>query len=180
MIKELTIKGLRGFANQQIIRFAEPDNVNEGSGLTVIVGSNNAGKSTIIEGLMAISQMEAPTFTQGRRNLAAGDVVEITATDINNKIRTIRSLRPGTSTANVEKQDDSLENMFILNSRRAFEPFFHNKQVLSRDDYKRYYNKLSPLRTSMLSEFSTRLFQAELHREKFNNMLQKVIHPVPE
>ncbi|MDG2794777.1 hypothetical protein P7M42_27085, partial [Vibrio parahaemolyticus] len=125
-------------------------------------------------------QMEAPTFTQGRRNLAAGDVVEITATDINNKIRTIRSLRPGTSTANVEKQDDSLENMFILNSRRAFEPFFHNKQVLSRDDYKRYYNKLSPLRTSMLSEFSTRLFQAELHREKFNNMLQKVIHPVPE
>ncbi|MDF4756724.1 AAA family ATPase, partial [Vibrio parahaemolyticus] len=65
MIKELTIKGLRGFANQQIIRFAEPDNVNEGSGLTVIVGSNNAGKSTIIEGLMAISQMEAPTFTQG-------------------------------------------------------------------------------------------------------------------
>lgn len=37
-IKRLTIKGLRGFSEKNDIYFAIPDNINPGSGLTVIVG----------------------------------------------------------------------------------------------------------------------------------------------
>ena len=48
-IRRLAIKGLRGFTEKNDIYFALPDNVNPGSGLTVMVEPNNSGKSTIIE-----------------------------------------------------------------------------------------------------------------------------------
>lgn len=53
MIKELTISGYRGFGNEQTIKFAIPDNTKAGSGLTIITGANNTGKTTIIESIQA-------------------------------------------------------------------------------------------------------------------------------
>jgi DNA repair exonuclease SbcCD ATPase subunit len=51
-IRSLTINGLRGFASPQKISFAEPNNT-VGSGLTMLVGPNNEGKSTVIEAICA-------------------------------------------------------------------------------------------------------------------------------
>lgn len=50
-IKRLTINGLRGFSDETNIKFAVPDNITPGSGLTVLVGPNNSDKSTIIEAI---------------------------------------------------------------------------------------------------------------------------------
>lgn len=50
MIQRLTVSGLRGFSEEQSIEFAVP-NGNPGSGLTVLVGSNNSGKTTVLEAL---------------------------------------------------------------------------------------------------------------------------------
>lgn len=50
-IKRLTIEGLRGFSDEANINFAIPDNVTPGSGLTILVGPNNSGKSTVIEAI---------------------------------------------------------------------------------------------------------------------------------
>ncbi len=69
MLTKLTIKGLRGFAEAQTLECACPNNNLEGSGLTIIVGANNAGKSTIVEALRAFNTATRATFTQGKRNV---------------------------------------------------------------------------------------------------------------
>ena len=55
IIKSVTIKGIRGFSEQKKIEFAIPDRKNRGSGLTVMVGPNNSGKSTVIETIHLIN-----------------------------------------------------------------------------------------------------------------------------
>ncbi len=47
-IEKMIIKGIRSFGSEQNIEFAIP-NGKPGSGLNIIVGANNSGKSTIIE-----------------------------------------------------------------------------------------------------------------------------------
>lgn len=48
MIKEISIHGLRGFGEERTIYFAIPNGVS-GGGLTILVGANNTGKTTISE-----------------------------------------------------------------------------------------------------------------------------------
>jgi predicted ATP-dependent endonuclease of OLD family len=50
----ITIANYRGIGDQQVLEFARPDSKTAGSGLTVLVGPNNSGKSTV---LRAISGM---------------------------------------------------------------------------------------------------------------------------
>ena len=53
MLTTLQIEGLRGFVTKQSLRFSVPNN-QYGSGLTVIVGANNSGKSSILEAIRAV------------------------------------------------------------------------------------------------------------------------------
>jgi predicted ATP-dependent endonuclease of OLD family len=53
-IVTLAISGLRGFASDQTLSLAIP-NGKPGSGLTVLVGPNNGGKSTVIEAFKALT-----------------------------------------------------------------------------------------------------------------------------
>ena len=64
-IKRLTIKGLRGFSAKTNIHFAIPDNITPGSGLTVMVGPNNSGKSTVIEAEVIIGNVSTLQSTDG-------------------------------------------------------------------------------------------------------------------
>jgi DNA repair exonuclease SbcCD ATPase subunit len=52
MLKKLSIEYYKGFYEQQSIEFSIPNRKNEGSGLTLIVGPNNTGKTTIINVLV--------------------------------------------------------------------------------------------------------------------------------
>ena len=54
-IKTLSIEGFRGFSRRIDIDFSVPDGVNPGSGLTVLVGANNSGKTTVLEALCLFS-----------------------------------------------------------------------------------------------------------------------------
>jgi len=51
MLKRVTIQHYRGFYSKQTFNFAIPDGSKPGSGLTLIVGPNNSGKTTFIEAL---------------------------------------------------------------------------------------------------------------------------------
>jgi len=48
---QFKIKNYKCFEGEQSLIFAIPDNTQKGSGLTYIVGANNSGKTTVIEGL---------------------------------------------------------------------------------------------------------------------------------
>lgn len=50
-IKELNIKNFRLFEDFSVESFNVPDNENEGSGLTILVGENGCGKTTILDAL---------------------------------------------------------------------------------------------------------------------------------
>ena len=78
LISTLDIIGFRGFAQEQTLHFAQPNGA-VGSGLTIIVGPNNGGKSTIVESLRALSTSfnasDPIRFSEGKRNKAGGDKV---------------------------------------------------------------------------------------------------------
>lgn len=46
-----TIENYRSFSETQTLNFAIPNKIKEGSGITYIVGENNSGKTTVLEGL---------------------------------------------------------------------------------------------------------------------------------
>lgn len=96
MIKTLSILGYRGFATKQTLEFAIP-NGKPGSRLTIVVGANNAGKSTAAEALRAIGVNQDLSFTAGKRNVKAGDKVELTLTADNKETVTLQSVGAGSS-----------------------------------------------------------------------------------
>ena len=68
LLKNLRIEHYRGFFEQQTLEFATP-NGRPGSGLTLIVGPNNTGKTTIIESLLfAQSNNTTPRFAEHDRH----------------------------------------------------------------------------------------------------------------
>ena len=178
MIESLEIQGLRGFATSQTLLPAIPTG-KPGSGLTTIVGPNNSGKSTVIEGLRVVASNETPSFSQGKRNVRAGDKVVVRYTS-NGATAQLESLRAGSS----ETQWDNRPNtqtrpkILVLQARRTFSPFF-GKNVFDRSQYSSGMG-VPVHRSSEIGSFAYRLFTAEQKRETFNRVLARVIDPVPD
>lgn len=179
MLKSLEIHGLRGFATRQTLSFAVP-NGQPGSGLTVIVGANNAGKSTAVEALRAVAQQEPPSFTQGRRNQVAGDQVVIRVVDTDDRSTTLKSIRPGSSeTEHVrERNGVDLRTLLVLPARRVFNPYF-GRSITTRDAYMAIVG-FPAIRASTLDQFAYRLFAVEKNRAPFDALLARVVDPVPD
>ena len=91
-LEKLEISGFRGFSRKQNLEFSV-SNGELGSGLTIITGANNSGKSSIIECLKARAGYESPSFTTGARN-ATLDFVEIKYF-IDGKEESVSSLQKG-------------------------------------------------------------------------------------
>lgn len=184
MFTKLLIKGLRGFQDAQFIQLAQP-NGKSGSGLTAIVGANNAGKSTTIEALRALAQREAQSFTQGRRNVKAGDEIYLRLEEVNGEppvagSTTLKSVKPSTSECTLELAQalPLTGRLLVLPSRRSFEPFFHKSET-TRSDYMLFAG-FPTARTSSMSEFTRRLFSIAKNREAFDLVLKKVLDPTPD
>ena len=177
----MSVRGLRGFATEQEINFAVP-NGSLGSGLTVIVGANNAGKSTVIEALRALAQKEnkSPSFTQGRRNQAAGDKVTISVTDVSEISSTLRSVRAGSSETEFDQAERKvdLSKLLILPARRVFQPYF-GRGSASRNQYMSHVG-FPAIRTASVDQFTSRLFSIEKNRSQFDEVLKMVLDPVPD
>ena len=115
MIKNISIHGLRGFGEERTISFAIPQEGVKGSGLTILVGSNNAGKTTILEAIRSFncSQNEPPSFAERKRNIKCenGKVhLLLKTTDIGDyRIDTIDS---GGSTTTICTVDFDIPNFF--------------------------------------------------------------------
>ncbi|HEV2046731.1 MAG TPA: AAA family ATPase [Chthoniobacterales bacterium] len=179
MLTSLEIGGLRGFAAPQTIALARPTG-KPGSGLTVIVGANNTGKSTVIEALRAVAQNNPPSFTQGRRNQTAGDKVQLRVSSDENKVTILRSIRPGSSETEYVKENGGvdLRRLLVLPARRVFNPYFGRAEY-NRDQYMAGIG-FPPIRTSSLDQFTNRLFAIEKNRGAFDEILKRVVQPIPD
>ncbi len=65
MLKTVKISQYKGFYGTQTIEFAVPNNSSFGSGLTLVVGPNNTGKTTVIESLLIT---ESKKFKESERH----------------------------------------------------------------------------------------------------------------
>lgn len=180
-LKNMKILGYRGFQHEQLISFAIPEQSKIGSGFTIITGSNNAGKSSIVECLKAREGYygAAPSFPSGTRNSLHEEVnIQYNFNDGSNEI--LKSVRKGSSETEFTNKNNEVK-FFVVPSRRAFEPYFH-KSNTSRDNYI-YSNGFQAKRSSMLDQFSNRLFLIEKDNEvknKYDDILEKVLGFRPE
>jgi len=90
-INSLTVKGIRSFKNLTTINFAVPDGNNEGSGLNMLVGANNSGKSSLIETLF-LSNTNSEIIPALTRNSHTKNGVYIKIIESNGNTKEISSL----------------------------------------------------------------------------------------
>lgn len=171
MFESISIEGLRGFARKAIITPAMP-NGELGSGLTVVTGPNNSGKSTVLETFKLLGSVNRPpSFHVGLRNVKT-DSIEIAARTTDGDF-TIKSLRPGSSETTYDPKCSTVP--YVLPSRRYFSPYFGRGSVGPREEFAREHSTHAVMREQTLSRFESRLFQIELNRELFDPVLRKVL-----
>ena len=173
-VEHLTIRGYRGFSKKQNLIFAQPTG-QLGSGLTILVGPNSGGKSTVVESLNALSSTQT-TFSEGKRNKTAGDRVSITIM-IDKTRHKLQTVDAGGSEV-IRTPEGSSIGHYVLPSRRFFSPYFNQ----GSSDRKSYVlnSSLPQTRSSELSQFSQRLFKALERKERFNEILGKIVSPLPK
>ena len=172
LLQEVTISGLRGYAEPVTVGFAVP-NGQPGSGLTVIVGPNNSGKSTLVEVFRLRRAWGAPSFNVGMRNRAT-DAVHIRF-KFEGHTETIDSIRAGSSEAKVDKQDTKKAPVYFVPSRRYFSPAFGRGSLSDRNTFMDNYSSSTDSRSPHLSQFEGRLLQIERDQELFNQVMKRVV-----
>ena len=85
-ILNVKVKGIRSFKNLTTIDFAIPDGTNNGSGLNMLVGPNNSGKSSLIETLyLANNNLEMIPSSIRNSQSSNGVEIELNFDNGNNK-----------------------------------------------------------------------------------------------
>src|SRR5262249_48825157 len=138
--KSLAIHGLRGFAYEQTIEFAVP-NGEPGSGLTILVGPNNGGKTTVIEALWLMSIEKPEAIPEEYRNTVALQKVAITVRDGDDQVAHLRTVDDsgGHLVRSGSSGFEPYRRMFVLPSKRSFDHRFQISGVGSRDAYMEYF-----------------------------------------
>lgn len=173
-LTQLKVLGFRGFRAQATLDLAVP-NEQPGSGLTILTGPNNGGKSSILECLRARLGHEAPSFTSGTRNKDV-ELVEVVYV-VDGREQTLRSVAKGSS--ETIRQDFTKEpGIFVVPSRKTFSPYF-GKGVWSREAFISN-SSLPPQRSAVFSSFEYRLFNILQDPAKFNGLLSRVLGYSPE
>ncbi|MBA7580250.1 hypothetical protein ES708_22141 [subsurface metagenome] len=180
---KIEILGLRGFSDLQTLNLGLPDG-NIGSGLTIIVGPNNSGKSTIYEAFRAISSNNPPSFASGQRNKKTGGKIKISIKKTDGtSFSLITSKVGGGSETQFEPKRIHEERLsfFTLPARRGFPPFF-SKDVWTRQQFTDQ-TTFNPVRSTQLEHFFRRLFKIQQEKEtfdSFNSVLSKVLGQIPD
>ena len=181
-VKSLSVGGFRGLSTAQRLDFALP-NGTPGSGITALVGSNNAGKSSVIEALRALASRAATfSFSEGQRNKVFGDSIDFTLEFVDGTVRRVHSLRAGASQAQRVGDAEQGLDLVVVPSRRTFKAFFNDPGY--ETNRQQYAGQAMPaLREPLLSAFTNRLFELEkdtVRREKFNDLLARVLGYIPD
>ncbi|MGP3536414.1 ATP-dependent nuclease [Microbacterium sp. RD1] len=183
----LSVRGFRGFRETAELRLAMP-NGTPGSGLTIIVGANNVGKSTLWESFDAIARRlnaeRWPTsdvsFSEGKRNRRAPNGVRIAATFTGGAECAIESMGPDTSETRSGWETDGSEpptppTFVVVPSRRQFQARFGRggqsspTWMTASGEFSRY---------QMRDGFSSRLFDLhadEAKKRSFDKLLTEVL-----
>ena len=115
------------------------------------------------------------SFSENKRNHAAGDCVTIHLQLNSGDRYTIQTVDSGGSEATRKPNGRLPDNLYVLPSRRYFNPYFSNRGQGQRENYTQIIGN-DTTRGGPSSIFSNRLFEA-LGREDFNAVLSRVMDP---
>lgn len=171
-ISKLCCKGYRGFNTDQELRLATP-NGSFGSGLTVLIGPNGGGKSTLIECFRRLSNTRNVSFTEGKRNKVAGDKVSIRI-EFDGHVGTLETVETGGAKTNwhCSGGENVTPSISFLPSRRVFTPYF-SEGKWTRDNYFKNSSNFSN-RSEPINNFSHRLFNALEKYEEFSEVFKRI------
>lgn len=173
VIKELSIEGFRGFGKKQTIEFAIPNGEKPGSGLSIIIGANNSGKTTVIEAIKLFNQRHGEVFfSEGRRNKRTNERVSITLTDENNKNHSVKTIETGGAATRIT--DFSGLSFDVVPSRRAFQIYFHETN-LDKEGYIHTSHTLEKTRGSELINYGARIVEANKNKVSFNSLIHRIL-----
>jgi len=185
LISTLDIIGFRGFAQEQTLHFAQPNGA-VGSGLTIIVGPNNGGKSTIVESLLALSTSfnasDPIRFSEGKRNKMGGDRILLRVKTSSGDLLELSTVdRGGSETTIYAPGAIRSLNCYPLPSRRFFAPYFvPGTQIIpDRYNYQRRIGVPDTRSTAMKDFAEFRLPHAHRWKNEFNAVLGQIVEPVP-
>jgi AAA ATPase domain len=135
-IKTLTVDGLRGVSGELPLNLAIPDG-RPGSGLTILVGANNSGKSTVVEAFDALAKtQQLPSFSIGKRNAYNPNLLRIYCTFVGDEQKqNFLELVYGGSETRWVKHDVAEVDISVVPSRRGFAPYFGRINPLERQWY---------------------------------------------
>lgn len=178
-LKHIEIKGLRGFANEGHIGLGLP-NGELGSGLTILIGPNNGGKSTVVEAFKAISKPQPSSFTEGKRNKKAGDSISIRLINTRDETKELKTINAGGSETEWKNLDiePKCQEIFVVPSRRTFNPFF-GKDTMDRESYITQF-EIPAIRVRELDNFFRRIFKIQQNKESFDRLLRRILQPLPD
>lgn len=182
-ISALTFRGLRGFRSEARLRLAQPTG-EVGSGLTIVVGANNAGKSTVWEAFDALARKSKSdvSFSEGRRNRSTPGGVHIQIDRADGSAYLMRSRNSDTSETVAEwLATGPIPQAFEIvsvPSRRQFQASF-GKNVTSQRDWMTSGSDFSRARQfDQSSQFTGRLFDLhndEAKKAKFDSLMEDVL-----
>jgi predicted ATP-dependent endonuclease of OLD family len=170
MVKELKILGLRGFGKEQSIHFAVPNSENESSGLSIIVGANNSGKTTITEALKAFIGNDLPTFSEGKRNSQSNSRVLLSLIDEKGSTNFVRTVsQGGSNTERTERLD-----FYMVPSRRFMSYEFNNSNA-KREEYIQFWEGGNGERSVTMSGFESRVQAAFKNKTLFDSLFFEIL-----
>lgn len=176
MLKKIKINGLRGFGKEESIEFALP-NGKEGSGLNIIVGPNNSGKTTITEAVKFYNTNSGNiSFSEGKRNKNNRNRIDITYIDEDNKETEMHTVKEGGSQVNVIGVVSN-QSPYVLPSRRYAEYNMYNYSYAA-DRYTYMLNSIvnsKNNRTTILNQYEQRIFDWKRDKIKFDKLLKRII-----
>ena len=184
-IDRLTVEGLRGFRHGQSLKFAQPTG-EHGSGLTILVGANNSGKSTVVEAMKALGKQDPTSYSVGKRNAYDNERIRIQAEFVDRRRNRLETVEDGGSQTRWHREVESSElDIAIIQSRRGFNPFFGMSAGYDRRTYNQNNFDHSGYRPQVLNDqFASRLFRilgdTAGAKAPFDQMLGEVLGYVPK
>ena len=176
------IEGYRGFGEKVHIDLAKP-NGKLGSGLTIIAGPNNSGKSTIVEGFQALARGNTPSFNEFKRNKKTNYKLSFKIKRMNRRMTELRSVDGGGSETKFIEIDEKSNTflIYVLPSRRRFDPIISYQAQPIKENRAQYIASTSfpGTRGEIIDHFQTRIFKWQENITKFNSDLKKILVTLP-
>ena len=171
-LKTLSIAHFKGFYETQTLEFAAPTTA-PGSGLTVMVGPNNSGKTTVIDAIKQFYVDAPPQFDREVRHSTHDISLELTNT-LGEK-KTVLTSGGSVGTRDGDERYPTWTDVALIASRRYFADFFP-PSMMTHSTHK--HSTMRQNRIDVDREFGRFLLSLETNADqlaKFNNLLKRLI-----